>query len=209
MLRMPEVAADSGDGVLAAWLIDEEARFDAAQTIAYVETDAELFSVEAGRPGLLLKTLVEPGTRVAPGTPIGILGEPWEQVQDLADVLAELGVAPRERVSASSASAAASSSWFETPPREAPEADDPLQVSLVAEASPLELDPLLSLVSDEPLPTGGAHAAPVGAAEDVEAAGSVTRPPCTTTTCAPACGSTAWSPTPPSSTAPSPGSPTS
>jgi pyruvate/2-oxoglutarate dehydrogenase complex dihydrolipoamide acyltransferase (E2) component len=87
---MPDVAADSDEGVLAAWLVEESARFDAAQTIAYVETEDELFSVEAGRPGLLLKTLVEPGTRVEPGTPIGILGEPWEQVQDLEGVLSEV-----------------------------------------------------------------------------------------------------------------------
>jgi pyruvate/2-oxoglutarate dehydrogenase complex dihydrolipoamide acyltransferase (E2) component len=88
---MPDVTADTGEGVLAAWLVEESARFDAAQTIAYVETDDELFSVEAGRPGLLLKTLVEPGIRVAAGTPIGILGEPDEQVRDIAGVLGELG----------------------------------------------------------------------------------------------------------------------
>jgi len=99
---MPDVAADSGDGVLAAWLVEESARFDAAQTIAYVETADELFSVEAGRPGVLLKTLVEPGTRVEPGSPIGILGEPWEQVQDVAGVLAELGIVRREPVGAGS-----------------------------------------------------------------------------------------------------------
>ena len=50
VLRMPDVAADSDEGVLAAWLVGESARFDAAQTIAYVETEHELFSVEAGRP---------------------------------------------------------------------------------------------------------------------------------------------------------------
>jgi pyruvate dehydrogenase E2 component (dihydrolipoamide acetyltransferase) len=99
---MPDVAADSDEGVLAAWLVEESARFDAAQTIAYVETQDELFSVEAGRPGVLLKTLVEPGTPVAPGTPIGLLGEPWEQIHDLEAVLGELGVAHRERVGASS-----------------------------------------------------------------------------------------------------------
>lgn len=99
---MPDVAADSSEGVLAAWLVEESARFDAAQTIAYVETEDELFSVEAGRPGLLLKTLVEPGTRVEPGTPIGILGELGEQVADLEEVLAELGLVRRQRVTASS-----------------------------------------------------------------------------------------------------------
>jgi pyruvate dehydrogenase E2 component (dihydrolipoamide acetyltransferase) len=97
---MPDVAADSDEGVLAAWLVEESARFDAAQTIAYVETEDELFSVEAGRPGLLLKTLVEPGTRVEPGTPIGLLGEPWEELTDLESVLAELGVVSREPVGA-------------------------------------------------------------------------------------------------------------
>ena len=97
---MPDVAADSDEAVLAAWLVEESARFDAAQTIAYVETEDELFSVEAGRPGLLLKTLVEPGSRVEPGTPIGLLGEPWEELTDLESVLAELGVVHRERVGA-------------------------------------------------------------------------------------------------------------
>ncbi len=97
---MPDVAADSSEGVLAAWLVEESARFDAAQTIAYVETEDELFSVEAGRPGVLLKTLVEPGTPVEPDTPIGILGEPWEQVHDLESMLAELGVVRREPVAA-------------------------------------------------------------------------------------------------------------
>jgi len=97
---MPDVAADSSEGVLAAWLVEESARFDAAQTIAYVETEDELFSVEAGRPGMLLKTLVEPGTTVEPGTPIGVLGEPWEQVYDLDSVLADLGVVRREPVAA-------------------------------------------------------------------------------------------------------------
>jgi pyruvate/2-oxoglutarate dehydrogenase complex dihydrolipoamide acyltransferase (E2) component len=102
---MPDVAGDSDEGVLAAWLVEESARFDAAQTIAYVETEDELFSVEAGRPGTLLKSLVEPGTRVEPGTPIGILGEPWEQVHDLEGVLAELGIEPRVRVGAHAAAA--------------------------------------------------------------------------------------------------------
>jgi pyruvate/2-oxoglutarate dehydrogenase complex dihydrolipoamide acyltransferase (E2) component len=97
---MPDVTGGSDDGVLAAWLVDESARFDAAQTIAYVETEDELFSVEAGRPGVLLTALVEPGTPVPAGTPIGVLGEPWEEVHDLEAVLAELGAVPLERVTA-------------------------------------------------------------------------------------------------------------
>jgi pyruvate dehydrogenase E2 component (dihydrolipoamide acetyltransferase) len=93
VLRMPDVGADSDEGVLASWLVEESARFDAAQTIAYVETQDELFSVEAGRPGILLRALVAPGTTVDAGTPIGVLGEVWEQVHDVDALLVELGVA--------------------------------------------------------------------------------------------------------------------
>jgi len=95
---MPDVAAGTDEGVLAAWIVEESARFDVAQTIAYVETQDELFSVEAGRPGVLLKTLVEPGTTVEPGTPIGILGESSEGVEELERVLAELALADRRPV---------------------------------------------------------------------------------------------------------------
>jgi hypothetical protein len=138
VLRMPDVTPDSDDGVLAAWLVEESARFDAAQTIAYVETENELFSVEAGRPGLLLKTLVEPGTRVAPGTPIGILGEPWEQVQDVGAVLAELGIVRAEPLS--------TTSWFDPqaeehrlePATSEPPFAVPEPLTVVAEVTPLE-----------------------------------------------------------------------
>jgi pyruvate dehydrogenase E2 component (dihydrolipoamide acetyltransferase) len=89
---MPDVGAGPDEGVLAAWLVEESARFDAAQTIAYVETPDELFSVEAGRAGVLLRALVEPGTPVDPGTPIGVLGEVWEQVPDIDALLVDLGI---------------------------------------------------------------------------------------------------------------------
>ncbi len=132
---MPDVAADSDEGVLAAWLVEESAHFDAAQTIAYVETQDELFSVEAGRPGMLVKTLIEPGTAVEPGTPIGILSEPWEQIHDLEAVLADLGLVRRDRVGASSAPEATAAGHRAEPPAHAFPAPDPL--SVVAEVSPV------------------------------------------------------------------------
>jgi pyruvate dehydrogenase E2 component (dihydrolipoamide acetyltransferase) len=92
VLRMPGVANDTHDGVLSSWLIEETHFFEAAQTIAYVETSTLLLSVEAGRPGVLLKTLVDPGTRVGVGMPIGVIGDRDEQVADLGALLAELGV---------------------------------------------------------------------------------------------------------------------
>jgi pyruvate dehydrogenase E2 component (dihydrolipoamide acetyltransferase) len=131
---MPDVAADSDTGVLASWLVEESARFDAAQTIAYVETADELFSVEAGRPGVLLKTLVAPGTQVAPGTPIGLLGEPWEQITDVAAVLAELGVVRRERVSAAPLEASVSGHRAEPDPPQLFDSPQPLSVVVASES---------------------------------------------------------------------------
>jgi pyruvate dehydrogenase E2 component (dihydrolipoamide acetyltransferase) len=132
---MPDVAADSDEGVLAAWLVEESARFDAAQTIAYVETQDELFSVEAGRPGVLVKTLIEPGTPVEPGTPIGILSEPWEQIHDIEAVLADLGLVRRDRVGASALLEATVAGHRAGTPASAFPSPDPLTV--VAEVSPV------------------------------------------------------------------------
>jgi pyruvate dehydrogenase E2 component (dihydrolipoamide acetyltransferase) len=176
VLRMPDVTAGSDEGVLATWLVEESARFDAAQTIAYVETADELFSVEAGRPGLLLKTLVAPGTRVAPGTPIGILGEPWEQVVDLEAVVAELATATRERVATTSLfEASVSGHQAQAAPEPAPRlAPEPL--TIVAELPPLEPDPAGDPgdpddLGDPDASVQGKHSAPADAlgVDDLEA----------------------------------------
>jgi pyruvate/2-oxoglutarate dehydrogenase complex dihydrolipoamide acyltransferase (E2) component len=158
VLRMPDVTAGPDEGLLAAWLVEESARFDAAQTIAYVETEDELFSVEAGRPGVLLKTLVEPGTRVATGTPIGLLGEPWEQVHDLDPLLAELGVAPTEHV----VERVMEPSWFEASVSGHRAQPSP-ELAVVAELTMLDpaLDPTLDPVESAPEPRRGTHAAEV------------------------------------------------
>jgi pyruvate/2-oxoglutarate dehydrogenase complex dihydrolipoamide acyltransferase (E2) component len=156
---MPDVAADSDEGVLAAWLVGESAHFDAAQTIAYVETQDELFSVEAGRPGMLVKTLIEPGTAVEPGTPIGILSEPWEQIHDLEAVLADLGLVRRDRVGASSAPEATAAGHRAEPPAHAFPPPDPL--SVVAEVSPVveegNLAPISSPDEDADEDAAGPH----------------------------------------------------
>jgi pyruvate dehydrogenase E2 component (dihydrolipoamide acetyltransferase) len=89
---MPGADTDGHEAVLSSWVVDETDDFAAAQTIAYVETSTLLLSVEAGRPGVLLKTLVEPGTQVDVGMPIGVIAEPDEHVRDLDALLAQLGV---------------------------------------------------------------------------------------------------------------------
>lgn len=99
VLRMPEVAANATEAVLAEWLVAERGEFAATDTIATVETEKALVDVEADEAGVILKTLVPPGAQVEVGAPIAVLGAPGEVVPDLDALLAELGVAaPVEHV---------------------------------------------------------------------------------------------------------------
>lgn len=92
MLRMPGVSANATEAVLAEWLVEERAEFAAADALATVETDKALVDVEAEAAGVVLKTLVPPGSRVEVGAPIAVLGRPGEEVGDLDAVLQQLGV---------------------------------------------------------------------------------------------------------------------
>ena len=91
---MPGVAANETEAVLSAWLVEDDGEFAAAAALATVETDKAAVDVEAEAAGRMLKTLVPPGAEVGVGDPIAVLGEPGEQVDDLDDLLASLGVAP-------------------------------------------------------------------------------------------------------------------
>src|SRR4051812_22787516 len=94
VLRMPGVAANATEAVLAEWLVEESGDFAAADAIATVETEKASVEVEADMAGRVLKTLVPPGAQVEVGAPIAVLGDPDEQVDDLDALLASLGVAP-------------------------------------------------------------------------------------------------------------------
>ncbi len=92
VLRMPEVADDPTAATLTAWLVDESADFGGAQSIATVETASSLLSIEVSEPGVLIKSLVEPGQEVLPGSPLAVLGAPGEVVEDVEQLMAQLGL---------------------------------------------------------------------------------------------------------------------
>ena len=98
VLRMPGVAANATEAVLAEWLVQESGDFAAADAIATVETEKAAVDVEADAAGRVLKTLVPPGAQVEVGDPIAVLGEPGEVVDDLEALLASLGVAAATEV---------------------------------------------------------------------------------------------------------------
>jgi len=93
VLRMPEVADDPTAATLTAWLVDESADFGGAQSIATVETASSLLSIEVSEPGVLIKSLVEPGQEVLPGSPLAVLGAPGEVVEDVEQLMVQLGLA--------------------------------------------------------------------------------------------------------------------
>ena len=94
LLRMPEVAANAVEAVLAEWPVPENTPFSAQDSIAIVETEKAVVDVPAEANGVILKTLVPAGATVEVGSPIALLGDPGELVEDLDDLLVELGVTP-------------------------------------------------------------------------------------------------------------------
>ena len=98
VLRMPGVAANATEAVLAEWLVEESGEFAAADAIATIETEKAAVDVEADVAGRVLKTLVPPGAQVEVGDPIAVLGDPGEEIDDLDALLASLGVASATEV---------------------------------------------------------------------------------------------------------------
>jgi pyruvate dehydrogenase E2 component (dihydrolipoamide acetyltransferase) len=94
VLRMPGVAANATEAVLAEWLVAEATDFAATDALATVETEKAAVDVEADADGRVIKVLVPPGAQVEVGDPIAVLGDPGEEVDDLAALLESLGVAP-------------------------------------------------------------------------------------------------------------------
>lgn len=92
VLRMPEVAANATEAVLADWLVAEAGDFAVGDTLATVETEKALVDVEAETAGTVLKTLVPPSSQVEVGAPIAVLAAAGETVADLDALLRELGV---------------------------------------------------------------------------------------------------------------------
>ena len=129
VLRMPEVEDDAASATLTAWLVGESGDFVGAQSIATVETDTSLLSIEVAEPGFLVRSLVEPGQHVAPGTPLAVLGAPGEVIEDIEQLIVQLGIA----VSPESQQAQDAGAHLRAVP-----ADDPLRATTWPPPEPVE-----------------------------------------------------------------------
>jgi pyruvate dehydrogenase E2 component (dihydrolipoamide acetyltransferase) len=113
LLRMPEVAANAANAVVAGWPVAENTAFAVDDAIAIVETEKAVVDVVADAPGVILKVLVAAGSEVRVGDPIALLGDVGEPIGDLDALLAELGAVlnavPSVAVTTTPASAALAS----------------------------------------------------------------------------------------------------
>jgi pyruvate dehydrogenase E2 component (dihydrolipoamide acetyltransferase) len=125
VLRMPELAEDPTEGVLSEWLVEESAAFAGSQSLATVETEKLLVSVEVSEPGILVKALVATGAQVDPGMPLAVLADPDETVDDIEALLVELGLAEPDGAAPEPAYVPRR---LASELRRAPELDDPLLV---------------------------------------------------------------------------------
>ncbi|MET9880733.1 dihydrolipoamide acetyltransferase family protein [Actinacidiphila glaucinigra] len=91
LLRMPEIAANTEEAILESWNVGVNVPYAAGDPIVTVETEKAVVEVEAESEGVLLRLLVEAGTKVEVGTPIAVWGAPDEPASAVDDLVASLG----------------------------------------------------------------------------------------------------------------------
>jgi len=87
IIRMPQMGMEMDEGEVVEWVRGEGEEAEAGDTVAVVESEKATNEVEAREDGVVRRTLVEEGGAVEPGTPIGILAGPDE---DLSEYEAEI-----------------------------------------------------------------------------------------------------------------------
>jgi pyruvate dehydrogenase E2 component (dihydrolipoamide acetyltransferase) len=92
LIRVPEVAAGATTVVLTEWLVKEGTSISPGVPVAVLETDKAQVEVEAETDAVLLRALTAPGSEIAVGSPMALVGTAEEQQADLDAILARLGV---------------------------------------------------------------------------------------------------------------------
>jgi pyruvate dehydrogenase E2 component (dihydrolipoamide acetyltransferase) len=97
LVQLGQLSPTMSEGVLAKWRVEEGAKVQPGDILAEVETDKAVMELEAFDRGVLLRRLVGEGAKLPVGAPIGIIGQPGEDVSALvAQAGAAVGKAARE-----------------------------------------------------------------------------------------------------------------
>lgn len=79
-LYMPNLGLTMTEGTIDTWMKSEGDTIAVDEVFVSIENNKSLAEVESRTAGTLLKILVEEGDTVEVGTPIGIIGEPGEDI---------------------------------------------------------------------------------------------------------------------------------
>jgi pyruvate/2-oxoglutarate dehydrogenase complex dihydrolipoamide acyltransferase (E2) component len=82
-VRMPRLSQDMAQGRIIQWLKHEGDSVDEGEALVSVETDKAEVEIEAPQSGVLRRVLVGPGEDVDVGTPLAILAEAGENIEEL------------------------------------------------------------------------------------------------------------------------------
>lgn len=93
LVRMPQMGMEMDRGEVVAWEVDEGEEINEGEVVAVVESEKATNEVEAREDGVLRRVLVPEGEPVEPGTSIGILAGPDEDLSQFADELDSQGAA--------------------------------------------------------------------------------------------------------------------
>lgn len=80
VVNMPKLGFDMAEGVLVRWVVAEGDAIEKGQVIAEIETDKATVEVESMTSGVIHKHLIREGTAAPVGVPIAIVGDPGEDI---------------------------------------------------------------------------------------------------------------------------------
>jgi pyruvate dehydrogenase E2 component (dihydrolipoamide acetyltransferase) len=83
VVRMPEVLANAGEGVIQAWLVSEGQEIAVGDPLAEIETEKAVVEYAAEVGGIVARLVAEPGSTIAVGEPIAVVLAPGETDADI------------------------------------------------------------------------------------------------------------------------------
>ncbi len=87
VLTMPKLSDTMEEGGVAQWLKEDGEKIKAGESLVEIETDKATMEYPSPETGYILKKLVNPGTAVAIGAPLLILGSSKDESFDLDELL--------------------------------------------------------------------------------------------------------------------------
>jgi pyruvate dehydrogenase E2 component (dihydrolipoamide acetyltransferase) len=96
-VTMPKMGFDMAEGTLVRWVKTKGETVNKGEILAEIETDKATVEVESPYSGVVFKHLVDQGSVVPVGSPIAIIAEPGEKVEEMpAPTLAAAGATASE-----------------------------------------------------------------------------------------------------------------